>query len=58
MTSGYIIKIYYRDGRVEEYYCDSYEKKNGLLMYYVRFGVNSGEHCIPYDLIQKFEITR
>ena len=58
MTSGYIIKIYYRDGRTEEHYCDSYEKKNGLLTYCVRFGVESGQHCIPYDLIDKFEITR
>lgn len=58
MIIGAMIKIYFRDGKVEEHYCDSYEKKNGLLTYYVRFGENSGEHCIPYDLIEKFDITR
>ena len=34
------------------------KKENGLLTYYIRFGVCSGEHCIPYDLIREFEITR
>lgn len=58
MISGAMIKIYFRNGKVEEHYCDSYEKKNGLLTYYVRFGEKSGEHCIPYDLIEKFDITR
>lgn len=48
MTSGYMIKIFFR----------YYEKKNGLLTYYVRFGVESGEHNIPYDLINKFIVTR
>ena len=58
MTSGYMLKIYYRDGHTEEHYCDYYEKENGLLTYYVRFGENSGEHCIPYDLIKEFKIIR
>ena len=58
MTSGYMLKIYYRDGHEEEHYCDYYKNENGLLIYYVRFGVNSGEHFIPYDLIRKFEISR
>lgn len=58
MTSGYMIKIYYRDGRTEEHYCDYYKKENNLLTYYVRFGENSGEHCIPYDLIKEFKIIR
>lgn len=58
MTSGYMIKIFFRDGRTEEHYCDYYEKKNGLLTYYVRFGVESGEHNIPYDLINTFIVTR
>lgn len=26
MTSGYMIKIFFRDGRTEEHYCDYYEK--------------------------------
>ena len=58
MTSGYMLKIYYRDGRIEEHYCDYYKKEDGLLTYYVRFGENSGENCIPYDLIREFEISR
>lgn len=57
MTSGYMIKILFRDGRTEEHYCDCYKKKNGLLTYYVRFGVESGEYNIPYDLINKFIVT-
>ena len=56
MTSGYMLLIYYRDGHTEEHYCDYYKKENGLLTYYVRFGENSGEHCIPYDLIKEFKI--
>ena len=35
MTSGYMLKIYYRDGHTEEHYCDYYEKENGLLIYYI-----------------------
>lgn len=58
MITGHTITIYYRNGKEEEHYCDSYEKKNGLLTYYVRFGTESGQHCIPYDLIEKFEIKR
>ena len=58
MTSGYMLKIYYRDGHTEKHYCDYYKKENGLLTYYVRFGENSGEHCIPYDLIKEFKIIR
>lgn len=58
MTSGYILLIYYRDGHTEEHFCDDYKKENGLLTYYVRFGENSGEHCIPYDLIKEFKIIR
>ncbi len=58
MNSGYMIKIYFRDGKTEEHYCDSYKKEKGLLTYYVRFGVNSGEHNVPYDLIDRFIITR
>ena len=58
MTSGYMILIYFRDGHTEEHYCDDYKKENGLLTYYVRFGENSGEHCIPYDLIKEFKIIR
>ena len=58
MTSGYMIKIYFRDGRIEEHYCDDYKKGNGLLTYFVRFGVDSGEHNIPYDLIEKYVVTR
>lgn len=58
MTSGYMLKIYYRDGHTEEHYCDYYKKENGLLTYYVRFGENSGEHCIPYDLIKEFIVSR
>ena len=58
MTSGHILEIYYKDGRKEEHYCDYYKKENGLLTYYVRFGENSGEHCIPYDLIMEFKIIR
>ena len=27
MTSGYMLKIYYRDGHTEEHYCDYYKKK-------------------------------
>ena len=26
MTSGYMLKIYYRDGHTEEHYCDYYKK--------------------------------
>ena len=58
MTSGYMLKIYYRDGRTEEHYSDYYKNEKGLLTYYVRFGQNSGEHCIPYDLINEFKISR
>lgn len=58
MTSGYMITIYYRDGHSEEHYCDSYRTGNGLLIYHVRFGEDSGEHCIPYDLIREFKISR
>ena len=43
MNSGYMIKN---------------KKEKGLLTYYVRFGVNSGEHNVPYDLIDRFIITR
>lgn len=58
MTTGYMIKIYYRDGHEEEHYCDYYKTQDNLLKYYVRFGKNSGEYCIPYDLIKKFKIKR
>lgn len=58
MTSGYMIKIYFRDGRIDEHYCDDYKNENGLFTYYVGFGVNRGEHNIPYDLIDKFIITQ
>ena len=58
MTSGYMLKIYYRDGHTEEHYCDYYKKENGLLTYYVRFGENSGEYSIPYDLIKEFKISK
>lgn len=51
---GYMITIYFRDGRIEHTYCDDYEKKNGLLTYYIRYGERSGSHNIPYDLIDKF----
>ena len=27
MTSGYILKIYYRDGHTEKHYCDYYKKE-------------------------------
>lgn len=53
-----MLKIYYRDGHTEEHYCDYYKNENGLLTYYVRFGVNSGEHCIPFDLIKEFTVSR
>ena len=56
MTSGYMLKIYFRDGHIEEIYCDYYTERNGLLKYYIRFGENKGEHCIPYDLIREFDI--
>jgi hypothetical protein len=58
MTSGYLIKILFRDGRTEKHYCDYYKTKDGLLTYYVRFGAESGEHNIPYDLINNFIVTR
>ena len=59
MTSGYNVKIYFRDKRKpEEHYVDSYEVKNGCFCYYIRFGVNSGKHCIPLDLIQEYVIDR
>ena len=35
MIIGAMIKIYFRNGKVEEHYCDCYEKKNGLLTYYM-----------------------
>lgn len=59
MTSGYEIKVFYRDDRKPEtHYVDDYEVKNGCLCYFIRFGVNSGKHCIPLDIIKEFIIDR
>lgn len=58
MTSGYILKILFRDGHTEEHYCDGYQTADGLLSYNIRFGVNSGLHCIPYELIREFTVER
>lgn len=57
MTSGYIITIFFKDGHTEKHYCDYYQKMDSILIYYVRFGENSGQHCIPYDLIKEFVIN-
>ena len=38
----YCIKIIYRDNTSEEYYCSSYQVKDGCLIMSNRFGVNSG----------------
>lgn len=31
MTSGYMLKIYYRDGHTEEHYCDYYKKRKWII---------------------------
>lgn len=58
MTNGYVLTILFRDGHTEEHSCVDYKIIEGLLSYTVRFGVNSGTHYIPYDLIREFTIKR
>lgn len=49
------ITIYFLGGKVEEHYCDYYKEKNGLLTYYIGFGL---EYNIPCKLIEKYVIER
>lgn len=58
MTSGYMIKITYADGKTDERYADDYEVKNGCLAYYVRNGMERGTHVIPLERIAEFKVDR
>jgi hypothetical protein len=50
--------IEYRDGKRDTKCVDDYSIKDGCLVYYIRFGVNSGTHYIPMDIIANFSARR
>ena len=55
---SYSILIEYRDGKKEERYVDDYSVRDGCLNLYVRFGVNAGLRCIPFDRIKEYKVNR
>lgn len=50
--------IEYINGDKEEIYCDDYSEGKTSLMYYIRFGVDEGEHHIPYSSIKRWSAHR
>ena len=58
MGNTYKLKIYYRDGKTNENIVADYKIKDGCLIYYKRFGIDSGTHFIPLDLIKNFAVDR
>lgn len=53
-----LLVIEYINGEKEEIYCDDYSEGEISLMYYIRFGVNAGEHHIPFSSIKKWSAHR
>lgn len=52
------LTITFRDGVEQQKHVDDYSIKDGCLVYYIRFGVESGTHYIPLDLIKEFRQER
>ena len=50
--------IEYMDGKVENIYVDDVSVKDGVLYYYIRFGIKAGKYGVPLVNIKKYKVGR
>lgn len=50
--------IEYVDGTTENLYVDDVYESKQCLIYYIRFGVNSGRYAIPFTQLKRYKVER
>lgn len=55
---GEDLTIEYIDGKVENIYVDDVSVQDGVLYYYIRFGVKAGRYGVPLVNIKRYKVGR